>query len=360
MYIVSPKDIERFCLRLLLLHVSGAESFEALRTVNGTVHPTFQTAARELNLFEDDLEWKRCLQEAAHFQMPAQMRMTFAFILVFCHPENSLELWNDFKSSLAEDFSRRLCPVDAERATLQDINSILQSHGMSVIQYGLPDPGPTIHIESTLNMIEESTEAVRLIHLLNHLQRVAFDAIVSSVDHVGLPNVFFLDGPGGSGKTFLYNTLMAFLRGRGQSVLPYATTGIAAVLLKGGRTMHSGFKLPVPIYNNSTSRINMISREADGLREAVLLIIDEASMMTTHALSCIDRLLKELMINSRPFGGKVIVLGGDFRQTLPVVPRGSRTDIVEVCLKSSPLWSHFEVFKLIENMRATGRDDIPF
>ena len=56
-------------------------------------------------------------------------------------------------------------------------------------------------------------------------------------------------------------------------------------------------------------------------QDAVLIIIDEITMLTKHGLKCIDNVLKEIMINQQPFGGKVIVVGGDFRQTLPVVVR---------------------------------------
>ncbi|GBN88674.1 hypothetical protein AVEN_42346-1 [Araneus ventricosus] len=78
------------------------------------------------------------------------------------------------------------------------------------------------------------------------------------------------------------------------------------------------------------------SPEADKLREAVLIIIDEITMLTEDGLRCIDSLLRDLMNNDKPFGGKVIIIGGDFRQTLPVVPRGTRADVIESCIKSSP------------------------
>ena len=84
----------------------------------------------------------------------------------------------------------------------------------------------------------------------------------------------------------------------------------------------------------------------------IMFVIDEASMIPLHALHAIDRLLREITRVDVPFGGKIFLLGGDFRQVLPVIPHGSRTAIVENCLKRSPLWSHFKVFKLIENMRA--------
>ena len=100
------------------------------------------------------------------------------------------------------------------------------------------------------------------------------------------------------GKTFLYATLMAFIRGRGQNVLPYATTGIAGTLLKGGRTVHSGFKLPVPLLETSVSSMRLNSPEASVLREAVLLIIDEITMLPKHGLRCIEKLLREIIDQS--------------------------------------------------------------
>ena len=65
---------------------------------------------------------------------------------------------------------------------------------------------------------------------------------------------FFLAGPGGTGKTFLYSTLLSVLRGQSHIVLPVASTGIAATLLKGGRIVHSQFKLLVPILEISFSK----------------------------------------------------------------------------------------------------------
>ncbi|KAE9400316.1 hypothetical protein BT96DRAFT_742954, partial [Gymnopus androsaceus JB14] len=56
---------------------------------------------------------------------------------------------------------------------------------------------------------------------------------------------FFLDGPGGTGKMFVYITLCHTLRGEGSVILCVASTGIAALILPGGRTAHSMLKIPI-------------------------------------------------------------------------------------------------------------------
>ncbi len=142
------------------------------------------------------------------------------------------------------------------------------------------------------------------------------------------------------------------MRSSAKIALPFATTGIAATLLEGGRTVHSGFKLPVPIVENSVSGMRLHTKEADQLRKAELIIIDEVTMLTKHGLGCIDRLLRDIMQSDQPFGGKTFVIGGDFRQTLPVVPRGTQTDVIQSCIKSSGLWRYFKCLSLATNMRS--------
>ncbi len=79
------------------------------------------------------------------------------------------------------------------------------------------------------------------------------------------------------------------------------------------------------------------------LQVARLIIWDEAPMTHRHAFEAVDRTLRDLMkavdplLEEKPFGGKVVVFGGDFRQILPVVIKGSREDIVGSCLRRSIL-----------------------
>lgn len=89
---ISPSDSERYHLRLLLLHVVEATSFEDMRTFRKVLYPSFKEAAMQRGLLMDDSEWHRCLEEACVFQMPIQLRQLFAFICIFQHPCNAKNL----------------------------------------------------------------------------------------------------------------------------------------------------------------------------------------------------------------------------------------------------------------------------
>ncbi|UYV71951.1 hypothetical protein LAZ67_9001304 [Cordylochernes scorpioides] len=60
----------------------------------------------------------------------------------------------------------------------------------------------------------------------------------------------------------------------------------------------------------------------------------------------------EIMQNEKPLGGKTIVFGGDFRQTVPVVPHGTQAEIVDSSIKFHPLWKKFNILKLDNNIRS--------
>jgi ATP-dependent DNA helicase PIF1 len=53
-----------------------------------------------------------------------------------------------------------------------------------------------------------------------------------------------------------------------------------------------------------------------------------------------------------PFGGKIMVFGGDFRQVLPVVTRGTRAQVSNATLQRSYLWDKIRKIRLSRNMRA--------
>nr|XP_047124268.1 uncharacterized protein LOC124806980 [Hydra vulgaris] len=95
MYKVSS-FCELFFLRLLLWHVKGAKSFEDLRTVHG--NDAFCEACYHLGLLQDDIEWRNTITEAVATRMPKQIRLLFSIIITLCEPNDSLHLWNTFKT----------------------------------------------------------------------------------------------------------------------------------------------------------------------------------------------------------------------------------------------------------------------
>ena len=96
-YLVSPKDRERFYLRLHLLHVRGATCFEDLRTVDNKILPTFYEAAIACKLIKTDDEWDHCLREAVNFYFSKALYQLFSFILIFHNPTNAQELNYKYK-----------------------------------------------------------------------------------------------------------------------------------------------------------------------------------------------------------------------------------------------------------------------
>ena len=135
-----------------------------------------------------------------------------------------------------------------------------------------------------------------------------------------------------------------------------AYSGIASTLLINGATAHSTFKIPIPLLPNSVCNVKCQSARAQILRDTAMFIWDEASMIPANALHAVNVLLRDITQVNKPFGGKFMFLGGDFRQVLPVVPRAGREQTVQQCIINSHLWQHFQQFPLVTNMRAVQDD----
>ena len=87
------------------------------------------------------------------------------------------------------------------------------------------------------------------------------------------------------------------------------------------------------------------------IQEAKVIVVDEAPMTNRRAFEALDRTLRDLTGNDHPMGGICTLLCGDFRQILPVIPRGTRGNIVDACVKKSYLWDSIIVKHLHTNMR---------
>ncbi|PWZ26234.1 ATP-dependent DNA helicase PIF1 [Zea mays] len=237
--------------------------------------------------------------------------------------------------------------------------NMLQSMGKDIKTFPLPpiidtydDAIGTAREVYEEESIEPTVADVALKETLNEEQRAAYDKIMSAVD-TDQGGLFFVDGPGGTGKTYLYRVLLATLRSQNKIAVATATSGVAASIMPGGRTAHSRFKIPLTIDDGAVCSFTKQSGTAELLRKASLIIWDEASMTKRQAVEALDNSMRDIMGRpGLPFGGKTIAFGGDFRQVLPVVRKGSRAQVVASSLRMSYLWESMSHLKLVSNMRA--------
>ncbi|XP_054734508.1 uncharacterized protein LOC129241988 [Anastrepha obliqua] len=262
-YTVHPNNAECFYLRLLLVNVRGPTSFQALRTINGELCATYREACQKLNLLEDDKHWEDTLAVSAVIASPHQIRTLFSIIIAMCSPSNPLELWNNFKDYMADDILNQMRRATANyelefnleiyNEALIRINDIcLSMSNKSLVQLGMPAANRPVHDmfnrelerEYHYDCNELNTFVTSNLTKLNDQQQHVYVTIMNNVSH-GTGGLFFLDAPGGTGKTFLISLLLATIRSNNNVALALASSGIAATLLEGGRTAHSALKLPL-------------------------------------------------------------------------------------------------------------------
>ncbi|MGW8185329.1 MAG: AAA family ATPase [Candidatus Moraniibacteriota bacterium] len=143
-------------------------------------------------------------------------------------------------------------------------------------------------------------------------QSIAFKILTSG------KNVF-LTGSAGTGKTYVINQYIEYLRERGIEPAIVAPTGIAASHI-GGKTIHSFFSVGIREYVDDYY-LNWMKRQLfleKRLKNLKVLIIDEISMVSPELFISMDRILRAFQNESEPFGGVQIVLSGDFFQLPPI------------------------------------------
>lgn len=338
--------------------------------------------------------------------MCPQIRLLFS-ILLFCDVSNPRQLfekyrhqwWDDFKFSADRSTSVGVSDEILEVLVLCDLEHhlsvnyiqkrlftfsskkvyqyISKVHGKHLKHFGLPEvtesqreransaigriAGRYSHLSSEIQH-ELDFDRIELKdyhdtrmngpNALTAEQRQIYEKVLSSVKN-NQPGTFFIDAPGGTGKSYVLNTILAGVRLLDESsiAIAVAASGIAANLLLLGRTFHSRFKAPLDVTETSTLAITKQSHLAELLRRSKLIVWGEAPMNNRFLLEALDRTLRDVTNHDLPFGGKNILLAGDFRQILPVIKHGSRPQIVESVIKKSFLWQHFQYFRLTGNMR---------
>ncbi len=377
MYYAHPTSDECYYLRMLLNCVKDATSYEHLRSVDGTEHNTFKDACITMGLLEDDNEWHQALEKASIWASGQQLRDMFASMLMFCEVMNPKQLWDahweylnddievmtrrehdDPNVTLSEDAlkDRALYEIDQvlihNEHCLEDFPTLPKSNYVPFVHGG----NRLVQEELAYDQHSLTTDAYNVEDRLNDDQRSTYETILNVVTNKE-GKLFFVYGNGGTSKTFFWTTILSRLQGQGKIVLAIASSGIASLLFMGDRTTHSRFKIPIDLHDESTCNITQQMKVAELVRKADLVIWDEAPMMHRRTFKVIDRTLRDLMqlddaqATEKLFGGKTMVLGGDFRHILLIVPKGGREDIISVSLPQSHLWQHVMILRFHINMR---------
>ncbi|XP_072065697.1 uncharacterized protein [Arachis hypogaea] len=329
----------------------------------------YPEACSVMGFLVDDKEYVSTIKEVAELASAAQLRRIFVMLLLSGSMGRPLSVWEQTWAYLSDNilYHRRhdlqypdltMSQDELQTFCLLQIEKLLQSNGKSLRNYaGMPVPDNSLVSQfSNLMLLHElqydtvslSREHDANILKLNEEQMVVYDKIIDCVSNKR-HGFLFVYGFGGTRKTFLYRVLSARLRFEKKIVINVASSGITSLLLPGGKTAHSMFNIPVELTEDTVCRIKKDSPKAEVFRLANLIIWDEAPMTNKLAFEALDRTLCDIMVSvsdrnkDLPFGGKVVVLGGDFKQVLPVIPKGSRAEIVMASINSSVIWKYCEV-----------------
>lgn len=368
---IHPGLGDLFYQRMLLCHQKGCMSFPGIRTVNNQTYPTNRAACEALGLLGNDQEWLTALDESTVSATSSELRSLFVQLLIFCDVADPNLLWDSHWENMSHDIPMRLSELlgiqlthmsepDLRGGVLYELEAALSFYGKTLKDFDLPVPpdGLLKILQNRLIMEEKSydcrvlaQERDSMVPQLNREQKRVFDIIVDATRNK-LQELIFVYGHGGTGKTFLWKSIICTLRCEGRIILAVASSGIASLLLPSGRTAHSRFKLPLNLTDESLCNVKKKTQIAELLKRTELIIWDEAPMNDRRCFEELDRTLRDVLdVPGSLFGGKPIILGGDFRQTLPVKKKASKNEIIASSVSESYLWPHFKVHFLHHNMR---------
>ncbi|CAK0881113.1 unnamed protein product, partial [Prorocentrum cordatum] len=177
--------------------------------------PDYRRACEEQGFANSSDEYARCMEEAARLRSAPALRRLFAMLLLHCELASPVTLWQRFANDLCEDVQRHLSETDSENAALLHVQEALSQAGKTLTDFGLPTPTyhdvaglqpRDVRRETAYDAEEEWTSARSHRSMMNDAQAIVFDQVADAV--IGArPLAVFIDGPGGTGKTFVYKVL---------------------------------------------------------------------------------------------------------------------------------------------------------
>ncbi|GKD83486.1 DNA helicase, partial [Tanacetum coccineum] len=255
----------------------------------GVRFPNYRSACEAFGLLGDHKEWAYAFDEASEWASAHELRTLFAHMLRFCEISDPIALWSQKWRRMSDDIQQRAA------ADVHIVNLHVNDGTCRI-------------------MVALAEDHAVLVSKLNTNQNMIYTSVLEAYSED--------------------KQVLMFVYGH----------GIASLLLPPGRTAHSRFKIPLYLTNDSICHIKKNTQLAQLLTETALIIWDEAPMNDRPCFESLDKTLRDILDEpTRPFGGKSVLLGGDFPQTLPVKPKGTKMDIVSSSIAKSSLWRHFRI-----------------
>ncbi len=350
---VSCRNQELFALKRLLSVVKGATSWTCLLSVDGFCYDNFQDACAARGLMADDSDIIAAFAEIAAVSCSlAHMRREFANLLVHRSCQNASQLFQVFAAELC---TGGVVNPDSCMEALWAIEDEMSTHGRSLQEpdFGfrlseraasqLPAPCFRKHVFSPEECESHMDD---ILPKFSDEQREAQAVLLAAIGNEG-SNVISIIAGAGCGKSLFVSGLTWQLRSQGKIVVNVAASALAATLLPGGTTAHSSFRIPIPATESSFCGFKSSEREL--MKRCSCIFYDEVSMVSPEIANTLDRSLRDIMRTpDLPFGGKVVVFLGDFKQLLPVVPAKKYVSTVKDC----EWWSSCCVLTFTKNFRA--------
>jgi hypothetical protein len=354
-FAVSSRNQELFALRRLLSVVRGATGWNDLLIVDGHCFESFQAACGARGMLADDGDIIDAFNEIVATCCSLEfIRQQLATMLLNRQCQNVPEFFALNWSHLCRDSV--VNPRNCAEA-LWTIEDIFASYGRSLSEadFGMILPQRPAHMglrlttfmeRHTFDQSQSDTRRAECVDKFTNEQHEALNAVMDAVHGNSRKNIFAILASAGSGKTLWVEGLTWSLRALGLIIVNVAASALAATLLPGGSTAHSTFRIPIPTTSASFSGIKGVEREL--IRQCKVICYDEVSMVGKEVAECLNRLLQDVMQSAEPFGGKVIVFLGDFKQLLPVESGCKYPATVKDC----SWWPQTIVLRFTKNFRA--------
>lgn len=215
--------MECYCLRMLLHHVRGPTCFKDLKKHNDQEMSTFKEACEAKGLLENDNHWDETPEKAVQCRSAAKVRKLFAILIATCGLSNPQQLWDKYRNDMSDDILYRLQENNPnvtyndsiyDEALTKIEDQVITITGKDLSDFGMSRPRRTEQVFS--DVLRElnydhaflQQQIAETVPRLNPEQRNVFNSVVQKIEN-SVGGLFFLDAPGGTGKTFLLNLLLA-------------------------------------------------------------------------------------------------------------------------------------------------------